>query len=55
MESFIFYEVPCKANAPFGFYKTETLGFFRTIYDALREKCPYSKFFWSLFSRIRAE
>ena len=23
--------------------------------DALREKCPYSEFFWSVFSRIRTE
>ena len=22
---------------------------------ALREKCPYSELFWSVFSRIRAE
>ena len=22
---------------------------------SLREKCPYSQFFWSVFSRIRAE
>ena len=24
-------------------------------YDSLREKCPYSKFFWSVFSHIRTE
>ena len=23
--------------------------------SALREKCPYSEFFWSVFSRIRTE
>ena len=24
-------------------------------YVALRKKCPYSEFFWSVFSRIRIE
>ena len=28
-----------------GSYKTETLGFFRMLYDALREKGPCSEFF----------
>ena len=26
-----------------------------SLYWTLREKCPYSKIFWSLFSRIRTE
>ena len=25
------------------------------IYVSLRDKCPYSEFFWSVFSRIRAQ
>ena len=25
------------------------------LHYPLREKCPYSKFFWSVFSRIRIE
>ena len=25
------------------------------IKEALRDKCPYSEFFWSLFSRIRTD
>ena len=25
------------------------------LYLSLREKCPYSKLFWSVFSRIRTE
>ena len=29
------------------------LNFIATI--SLREKCPYSEFFWSVFSRIRTE
>ena len=30
---------------------------FETLYneDPLLEKCPYSEFFWSIFSRIRTE
>ena len=27
----------------------------QAIPNSLREKCPYSEFFWSVFSRIRAE
>ena len=31
-------------------------GFIRPVlYEALREKCPYSEFFWSVFSRIRTD
>ena len=29
--------------------------FFSICEHALREKCPYSEFFWSVYSRIRTE
>ena len=37
----------------FDLTKSTKLGVFKTA--TLREKCPYSEFFWSVFSRIRTE
>ena len=49
------HEITMNTRHRFNFYKTSSASFdksMKAVTTTLREKCPYSEFFWSIFSHI---